>query len=391
MKIAYVHSGSFPSNSPSITFTTGNAIGLANKFEQCYFFIKRNSQDNSTEILDKNFNISQPANLTVYQIQTILSSNFFYYKKVFNILKMLIEKNKLDAIITRNITFLPHLVKLHKKYAIPTYFETHDFYAELSVRTDVNYNKKRRYETIEKKYVPLISGVFCLQNSQKEWYKKLFPDQNIFVAHTGIEKIFKAPFTNRDYVTYVGSLDAHKGVEVLIKALAQTKTQPPLLIIGGKNETEKIQILKIIRNHYNSAKVQITGWVDKKEMGKYLSQTKLGIIPLQDTFFNRFLTSPLKLFDFYSYGIPVIASDLPTTRELVAEKQSGLFFKSEDAYDLAVQIDTLLSDQNLLEQMSSNVYQAAEQYLWSKRAELIFSIIESDQKTKNQKNNGSLF
>lgn len=377
MKIAYIHTGLFPSNSPSITFATNTAVSLANRFERCHFFIKRNSPFSAADILKNNFDLVHPQNLEIVQIKPSFNTNFFYFKKINKTLKKLIQHNELDAIITRSITFLPYLVKLKNQFSIPTYFESHDFFADLPVRTDINKNKKLRNQEIEKKYLPKISGIICLQHTQKQLYEKLFPDQKIFVARTGIEKIFAKPFSNRYYVSYVGSLDSHKGVDVLIKALSLTKSQPRLLIVGGKNSKEKRKILELAKKHYSLSRVEITGWVDKQELQKYLGKTKLGIIPLQDTFFNSFLTSPLKLFDFYSFGIPVIAADLPTTRELIVENETGLFFTPDDPVDLANKIDTLLLNQKLLEQMNKNVYQTADQFLWSKRAELIYSIIES--------------
>jgi glycosyltransferase involved in cell wall biosynthesis len=378
MKIAYIHTGLFPSNSPSITFATGTAVSLANKFERCYFFIKRNSRSSATEILKNNFNLAHPENLELIQITPILKTNFFYFKKIYKTLKKLIKSNKLDAIVVRNITFLPYLAKLNTTFSIPTYFESHDFYADLSVRTDINKNKKLRYQKLEKKYIPKITGIICLQHAQKQWYKKSFPTQKIIVARTGIEKIISKPFANRSFISYIGSLDPHKGVDVLIKALSLTKSQPRLLIVGGKNEKEKRAILNLAQKHHNPAQIEITGWVGKQQLLKYLIKTKLGIIPLQDTFFNRFLTSPLKLFDFYSFGIPVIASDLPTTRELIVENETGLFFTPNDPIDLAEKIDTLIFNNNIIEQMSKNIYQTAQQFLWSKRAELIYSAIESE-------------
>lgn len=40
------------------------------------------------------------------------------------------------------------------------------------------------------------------------------------------------------------------------------------------------------------------------------------LLPLQDNLFGRHLTSPLKLWDYLATGIPIVAADLPTTREI---------------------------------------------------------------------------
>ena len=234
MKIAYIHSGFFPSNSPCMTFTTLNAIALAEVFEHCYFFIKRNSNDFSAEILKKHFNLKQPQNLSIYQIKNnkFINTNYFYFKNVYHKIEDLIARNKLRVVISRNITFLPYLAKIKKKFGIATYFETHDFYADLSVRNDVNKNKKARYERFERKYIPQISGVFCLQHAQKELYQKIFPEQKFFVVRTGLDKINRHSNEKRFYLSYIGSFDAHKVVDIFIKACNLSKSKPPSLNIG---------------------------------------------------------------------------------------------------------------------------------------------------------------
>ncbi|MCD4693485.1 MAG: glycosyltransferase [Calditrichales bacterium] len=304
--------------------------------------------------------------------------NKTYYDKVYRILKKEIGKNNISSVISRNTTFLPYLAKIKEKFMIPTFFETHDFYADLSIRSDLSQkkkNRKRKYEKIERKYIPQISGVICLQNAQKKLYQKIFKKQNIYVARTGITKLHHSS-ENRYFLTYIGSLDPHKGVKYLINALSYSKSKPHLLIIGGKNNREKELIKKEAQNHYDLKKITITGWINKKEMDLYLKQTAVGIIPLCNTFFNKYLTSPLKLFDFYSYGIPVIVSDLPTHRELVEENMTGLFFEPDNPRELVDKIDTLFADQQMQTEMSNRIYTTTEKYLWKNRAKQIVEIIE---------------
>ncbi|UCE18471.1 MAG: glycosyltransferase [Gemmatimonadota bacterium] len=298
-----------------------------------------------------------------------------HYMRVYRILKRNLKKRSLLAVISRNTTFLPYLAKLTRKYNIKTYFEAHDFYADLTVRDDVSVRKKHRYSQIEKKYIPLISGIICLQNSQKTWYQRTFPQQTVFVARTGIDTIHRYPFHNRRSICYIGSFDPHKGLDTLLEALKYSQTKPHLFIIGGKNEVEIVALQKLISALYDHSRVTLTGWVNKDHLNTYLKQTAIGILPLKDTFFNRFITSPLKLFDYYSYGIPVVASDLPTTRELIQENETGLFFQCDNSKDLAQKIDYLISNRKIMENMNRHIYHFAENFLWKHRAQSIIDTI----------------
>lgn len=374
--IVYVHAGEWPSKSPSPTFATYNSIGLAKKFNKCYFFIKRNTKKNSEQILHNYFKTEQPDNLIIKQVKRPrIDSNRLFCRKVYKKIKSLIKHEKIDAVVSRHIKFLPYLAKIKNKFDIPTFFESHDFYANLSIRDDINRKKKKEQYKLENKYIPKISGIICLQKAQKKLYKQKFPNTMAKVARTGIHQFYRTNNAQK-HITYVGSLDPLKGVSHLIKSLQYTDNEPQVLIIGGKHKKEIQKIKKLVERHYTNQKVKITGWIDKAEMHSYLANTMIGVLPLKNTFFNKFLTSPLKLFDYYSYGIPVIASDQPTTRELISEGESGIFFEPENEKELAEQMDYLLNNRKKRESMSEYIYNNCRKYLWSNRAHRIANIID---------------
>jgi glycosyltransferase involved in cell wall biosynthesis len=379
LNIAYVHTGDWPSNSPSTTFATYNCIGLSKHAETCHFFIKRNSNRSSDELFSEYFNMKRPENLIIHQMnKPSINSNFFYYRKIYKELSLMLKSGSIDAIITRSVTFLPYLVKLKNKFNAKVYFESHDFFADLSLRKDININKKVKQSKIENKFIPQLTGLICLQEAQKKLYLNVFPDLKAGVFRTGILNYHKTG-SNKKYISYIGSLDTLKGVETLIESLQYTTTKPKLLIIGGKNKLEIEKIETFIKNVTPEAEVIISGWINKKKLDELLKETILGIVPMRDTFFNRFLTSPLKLFDFYSYGIPVICSDLPTGRELISENMTGLFFEPGNPQDLAKKIDSLLIDDNKIAEMSNYIFENTSDLLWENRGNKIIEWIKGHE------------
>jgi len=375
VKVAYIHTGLWPSKSPSMTFASMTVKALSDQVEECHFFIRRNSKKKSNIIFNEYFDINKPDNLFVHQIEGIhiIRTNKLFFRKVDKAIKKLLTENNLDLIISRSTTFLPYLAEYSKKYNVPSYYESHDFFADLSIRDDVR--NKLKQSKLENKYIPLISGIICLQENQKKIYTNQFSGKNIFVARTGIHQIKKNKESKRKYLGYIGSLDKHKGVNNIIKAAALSESKPEILIVGGKTQDEINAFFSSCKDQYSHDKIKITGWLKKNELQKFLGEIKVGVLPLLDTFFNRYITSPLKLFDYYSYGIPVIASDLPTMRELIDENVSGLFYNANDVEQLARNIDLLFNDENKYYYMSQNVYEKAETLLWKNRVETILSEI----------------
>jgi len=98
-------------------------------------------------------------------------------------------------------------------------------------------------------------------------------------------------------------------------------------------------------------------------------------IPFPNAPHYAFYASPLKLFEYMASGQPIIASDLPALREILNDK-NALFFKPEDASDLARAIKMLKSSQTLGYHLSRQALADVKQYTWAKRAEKILKFIE---------------
>ncbi|MGC9366454.1 MAG: glycosyltransferase [bacterium] len=376
MNIAYIHTGKWPSNSPSITFTTYNALGAAEVFDFFYFFIKKNFRGSAEEIFRDNFNQCKPPHLIMCPLKNIFNSNKIYLHRIAGILSGLIKQGKLNALITRNPGFLPFLINLNQKYNIPVFYETHDFFTDDSGRHKKFNRHQKKYQVLEQKFIPNLSGVICLQNPQMNLYKKYYPGQRFVLARTGVHQVSPADFKLRKYLTYIGSLDQHKGVGTVLEAVKMcSRTDLEVLIIGGKHRQEIEYWERKLINNRLSSRVTVTGWINKNRLSHYLNQTLLGVIPLEDSFFNRYLTSPLKLFDYLSHGIPVIASDLNSLRDIIDENRTGVFFKPGDPENLALEIDRLYSDKEQLITMSNHARARAAELTWKKRSEIIRDFI----------------
>lgn len=380
MKLIYLHSGKFPSNTPSMSFVLFNAIGLSSHFDKVFLIMKNNSKLDTGIILKNEYDVSKPDNLIIKRlnIKQFVRSSFIFNLFSYLCIKKILKTEKVDVVITRYIKFLPWLCKLKNKFNIKVFFESHDFYSKHLIMQDGN-EKDISLAKIEEKYIPKLDGVFCLQQTQIDLYKKLINGyNNFYLTRTGINQINKVDFTNRKYITYIGSFDKHKGVDLLLRVYSKVETKYKLVLIGGKSKGEIESLQKVIYKLRMDGRVIITGWIGKTEVNQYLAQTILGVVPLESTFFNQYLTSPLKIFDYISFGCPMLASDLPTLRDLIIEEEMGLFYNPTDENDMLVKMKKLIDDVQLLQNISQKVYNQAQKFLWTNRANEIKKIIMGD-------------
>jgi glycosyltransferase involved in cell wall biosynthesis len=117
------------------------------------------------------------------------------------------------------------------------------------------------------------------------------------------------------------------------------------------------------------------GWISPERIPAYLEKIDVGLLPLvQNTRFNL-AKSPTKLFEYMASGRPIVASDIPSIREIL-NIGNAVFVRPDDAEDLARGVKELLADKNLAEKISRQALEDVKAYTWDSRAKLILDFIK---------------
>lgn len=385
MNIVYIYNKEWPSKIPGANFCTFTCDGLSKVNDKDKVTLLMSNSTNVqyrdkhyTDILTDYFFIDEyKKNLKVITLdynKKIGKHTMFYLKAVQKIIK-LNKENKIDILITRNTNFLPYLYFLKKYLNIKVFFEAQHFYLAKNLREK---NNREKQYFFQKYLLPKMDGIICLQNVEKKLISNYLPNQKYCVARTGITNVYEenSPKKNK-YIGYIGSLDDSKGVKDLFHAFSKINNKElKLLIVGGKTK-EKVDEYKKLASKLNILdKVTITGWINRVKLNNYLKQIKIGIVPAKDTYYNRYITSPMKIFDYFSYGIPIVGNDLPTIREIVTTK-GGLFYKKGDIDKLASAIDLLSSEEELYSRTSNYIFKRAKELTWTERGKKLINFFDN--------------
>jgi len=381
--VVYLNKVKLDSNLPAVNFSLGNAYGLAQAGVECHLIVQKSNSGDGQNILES-FNLKSIDNFHLHIYPEIrrlgIKTNQWFYLKAMKKIEGPNRLQKIQAIISRDPGALPYLARINKKLEIPIFYQPHNFYVDLSVRPDVNPKNAKKYFWLESKYIRNMTGLLCLQDSQAEWYKRYFPDQNIFVSKPGLLRIHRSNsnrFSNK-VIGYVGSLQLQKGVDLLLNAMKTlSRSGFKLLLVGGRNAEEIRRVEQRIDDLQIKDCVEITGWVTYLKVETFLDKISAGVIPLIDNFYNRYLTAPNKLFDYLSRGIPIVAADLPSIRDFLKDDCEGVLFEPEKEADYIAAIRKLFSSSNYFEKLQQSSYVTAEKYLWSACAENMLKQIES--------------
>ena len=98
-----------------------------------------------------------------------------------------------------------------------------------------------------------------------------------------------------------------------------------------------------------------------------LGRMSIGVIPLRDIFYNRYLTAPNKLFDYLSRAIPVVAADLPSIRDFISEDTGALFFQPGYVGQLRDALAVLLKDNEKYKSLAAASNKHRANYDWRVR------------------------
>ncbi|TAL20635.1 glycosyltransferase [Patescibacteria group bacterium] len=119
---------------------------------------------------------------------------------------------------------------------------------------------------------------------------------------------------------YGGHLYAWKGVYTLARAAALLPGGMRVLMVGGTDKDLRV-MAGFLKDQRISA-VTLVGHVPPARFPLYLAAADCLVLPNSGRDWNsRYTTSPIKLWEYLAARRPVVASDLPSIRELVTEQE----------------------------------------------------------------------
>ncbi|MBI2635361.1 MAG: glycosyltransferase family 4 protein [Parcubacteria group bacterium] len=184
-------------------------------------------------------------------------------------------------------------------------------------------------------------------------------------------------FGDNFLVGYVGrfkTLGMEKGIATMIESLPILDKDVKMIFVGG--EEQEIKEYKTFAGRFNVlSQCVFISYQPYSKIIKYTKAMDAVVIPFPNKPHYAFYASPLKLFEYMASGRPIIASDLPALREILNDK-NALFFKPEDAADLARAIKMLKNSKMLGLHLSQQALADVKEYTWDNRAKNILNFIE---------------
>ena len=252
------------------------------------------------------------------------------------------------------LVFIDH--RLHLRFNLPllvTLCRGRNRYVTLCHH--VLYKTKRNYV---RRYIEFISERVFLRNAELV----IVPSQrtSVEVERLGISKqrikvvnptrVFacnrlpKRSFKRK--LLFVGNLEDRKGVDILIKAVTRVRDFT-LDIVGDFKDEKYVKMLRdFVRENGLSGKVVFHGRVDANLMPSFYRDANIFVFP------SRYEGYGMVLIEAMCFGLPIVATSIPTTVEIVRHGVNGYVCPMDDVICLARNINRLLDNTRLQKRMS---------------------------------------
>ncbi|MCX6731757.1 MAG: glycosyltransferase family 4 protein [Candidatus Parcubacteria bacterium] len=177
---------------------------------------------------------------------------------------------------------------------------------------------------------------------------------------------------NKRIILYSGSFYLYdwKGIDVLLGAAKYFDDKYLFVLVGGAEK----EILEI-KEKFNLKNILLIGHQPHSLIPIFLKAADVLVLPNKKGDANsEKYTSPMKLFEYMASGVPIVASDLPSIREIL-NKNNAVLVEPNNPAALTERIKNMLQNPELADKISKQAYLDVQNYTWEKRAEKILDFV----------------
>ena len=284
-------------------------------------------------------------------------------------------------------------------------YDVHEFYDEKFGGGDVTADwiprrllgfVRSAYRGMEAAVLPRAGGVVVVSEAMVERYRRYLADDRIALVQnypnlTPADVIAArraAPPLDAPYVLHTGGASRNRAFEVMVataEALRRRGVSAPVINLGpvqleSYSDEERSTLLTRAR----AADVQNLGSVSHEETLRWIAHAAVGYLPIADNENNR-RGQPRKLFEYFLFGLPVVASDVGRIGSTVRERNAGVTVEAYEPESHASALAGLLNDPYRYARFSANAQAAASGLSFSSQLPRLIALYERILQTKPQR------
>ncbi len=177
-------------------------------------------------------------------------------------------------------------------------------------------------------------------------------------------------------VYMAGNMQMFHGIRECIQAVSKVRgrfSDVSLTLVGNI----RADIGAIAAKTNPRPTITMAGYLPYQEMYEILCAASIGLLVFQPDYYNAYIGLPNKLFDYMLCSLPVVASDFPEIRKVIAGAECGVLVDPTDPDAIAEAIVYLLEHPEEARKMGENGRRAVlEKYNWGEMEGRLFAMYQ---------------
>ncbi|MDP3945852.1 MAG: glycosyltransferase family 4 protein [Lutibacter sp.] len=390
MRIGMILDKTFPPD-PRVE---NEAISLIEKGHEVFLFCLKYHK-NEADCSIKNIQVKRyPSNKLEYKLSA-LAYSFPFYSNLMNWkIGHFLKKFKIEVIHIHDMRIAEAVFMANKTLKLPTVLDLHDnmpeimkLYAHLQKFPGKQLISPKKWKQKEEEFIQKATKIITVsQEFIEEVVERTQIDRNkiVLVPNTVHQSFYKDAkidnsivdtYKNNFVILYLGDTGLRRGLQTAIESLLLLKEKIPnvKLVIVGISSTDPILKQQVIDLNLEN-KVDFQGWQDVSLFPSYIVASAVCISPLLRNI-QHDVAYANKLFQYMSFGKPVLVSDAIAQKNLIERTNSGLVHLEKNAQDFADKVLQLYDDEALRERLGQNGKQfVEEEFCWEKTSEKLIAL-----------------
>ena len=330
-----------------------------------------------------------------YKLSALANDVSLYGSVLKNNIEGFVENTGVEVLHIHDIQIAQAAISVSERFGIKFNLDLHEnrpeimkYYKHVNSFLGKLFINPFRWKKAEERFVKKANKIVVVTENAKEELlsrvniheKKIIVYPNTvrkdFYHNKKVDKVLEEQYSKNFVITYVGNTSERRGLLTVIESLKIIRKTIPnikLLIIGKSSFDDTLK--SEIRKHGVIDLVDFIGWVKENEIPNYLSISKLGLSPLHRNIHHD-TTYANKIFQYISFGCPVVSSDVIAQSELVKKYNIGVVFEDRNVMDLTKKIIQLYNEKDLFEKFRANCTESIKKLNNSVISNQLISIYE---------------
>lgn len=360
------------------------AVTLIEQGHEVFLFCLSYKGESSEEIINK-IQVKRYASSDFeYRMSALAYSFPFYTNRLNKKISDFALKNKIEVFHIHDMRVAGAVFKSNQKFKLPVVLDLHEnrpeimkFYPHLQKFPGKYLISLKKWKKKEEEFISKASKVIVVtEQAADEIVNRVgVKGEKMTVVPNSVRKSFYEEETlNTDIlnkykgnfvVLYVGDTNIRRGLLTAIEASVSLSKQIEnyKLVIVGSNTTDTILKSKVKELELESF-IDFEGWQDLSLFPSYIQSSDICISPLyrnphHDTTYAN------KIFQYMSYGKPLVVSNAIAQEDIVKKANAGLVHEEKNSQDFEEKVLTLYRDSKLSQELGNDGKRFIEtQFSW---------------------------